>query len=125
MRAGVQGLTRIQSRWDILRIYRVFVRGRLYDDGKDVIVAAYSAHRRFWFLLSLFLAVLLIGVQAAIRLCLLAFQTSLPHWEPVMLMVLFVSSTLLSSFIRYFAGRSWQEELVLTCGITRLRVRPV
>ena len=148
--AGVPGLSLLQNPWDRLATYRTIMSGRLGRKGRPILTEAQWVHRRLLFALGVALAVLIVGLQAIVRLLLYGFTTwlpltskwllinfqalplnfqvfpltswveSLPHTSLPSLVGIGIIGIASSLGLRKIAGRMWEYELLLTSSLTQL-----
>jgi len=120
---GLQGLTRLENPWDRLAIFRTIVCGRVASRGLPILAEAEAVHRRLLFALNMALVFLLIALQALVRLVFYTLSwvhlLGLPDVPIGVLWVLVVLGIAASFGLRYVAARWWEQELLLTCSLTR------
>jgi hypothetical protein len=128
LQRGAESQTTVETPWDFLTLYRTVVAGVLGPKrGQSLSSEADSVHRRLLISLGLALVALLIAAQSLLRLVLHlgGWSAGLPtigHWG--LLAALTAVGCLLSWLLRIHAGRCWETEYVLTCGILWLVENP-
>lgn len=136
LHTGLQGLPILQNPWERLATYRILVSGKVGDKGRPILTEAEWVHRRLLFALGVALALLLLFLQATLRLLLLGFHKlklftlgpedftswvdSLPAINVLTLLIIAAFSLTASFGLRRIAARWWQYELLLTCSLIRL-----
>jgi hypothetical protein len=146
--AGVPGLSLLQNPWEMLATYRTIMSTRLGAKVLPILTEAQWVHRRLLFALGVALAVLIVGLQAIVRLLLFVLANSLPlaskwlalrlEWPSLVMWIESLPHTsaptliaigilgLASSYgLRKIAGRMWEYELLLTSSLKQLDTKRV
>ncbi len=128
--AGLPGLSALESPWDRLTLYRTVMADRLGEGASAILSEADATHRRFLFAVGVALALLLVTLQSILLFALSYLrgvqplsrwiaQAGLPHVDERLLLLAGLG-LLASLLLRRVAGRLWEQELLLTCCLTRI-----
>ena len=118
---GLFGVSRLETPWDRLTIFRTLVSGRLTAIEQPILLETEAVHRRLLFTLAMAFVAFLIAAQAVARSIIelhpKSRQLYLPAVPPPMLPTLIVVGFLASVGLRLIASRWWERELLLTCSL--------
>jgi len=129
--AGLPGLSALETPWDRLSLYRTVMTDRLGKGASAILSEADAIHRRFLFAVGVALALFLVALQSGL-LALSSLhgvrpfsvwiaQLGLPHLDQRLALFLLATLGILASILlRRVAGRLWEQELLLTCSLTRI-----
>lgn len=109
--------------WEMMSIYRAFVAGRVGNVGSPILSEAATIHTRLLFALAVNLAILLCAAQSFARL-LLPDLDGLPDVSVSLLSAIGVLGVVASFALRLIAAQLWEQELLLTHGLTLLEDTP-
>jgi len=117
----IQGLSVLESQWDLLAIYRIVVSDVAGEKATPLIAEAESVHSRMLFAMGVSLTLWLIVIQLILSLVfsLYSWSDQLPDIAMPLAISMIILGVLGSFGLRWVASRWWQYELILTCRLSQ------